>query len=73
MNVWQMTLGVVPIFVITLLEAMSVSALKVMFLLETRHVQISMNVFLIDMKVDALMIVKTLLVALCVSVPKDML
>jgi hypothetical protein len=73
MNVWQITLGVVPIFVTTLLEALSVTALKVMFLLETRHVQISMNAFLINTKEDALMIVKILLVALYVSVPKDML
>jgi hypothetical protein len=73
MNVWQITLGAVPIFVTTLLEALSVPALMVMFLLETRHVPISTNAFLINMKEDALMTVKTLLVALCVSVLKDML
>jgi hypothetical protein len=72
MNVWQMALGVAPIFATTLLEALSVTALKVIFLLKTRHVQILMNAFLINMKEDALMIVKTLLVALYVPVPKDM-
>jgi hypothetical protein len=43
-----MILAVVPIFVITLKEALTVTALKVTFLLEIRHVQISMNVFLIN-------------------------
>jgi hypothetical protein len=66
-----MTLEVVPIFVITLLEALTVTVLKVTFLLEIRRVQISMNVFLAKKKEDALMIVKTLQVVLYVCVPKD--